>query len=98
VKLSQSGAGPTGPDVVYQTMIGDLGAASAQAQQRQATQDAITDSVDQLRDSASGVSLDEEVSNMLTFQQAFQASSRVLTTLDEMLDTLINHTGQVGRA
>jgi len=44
----------------------------------------------------SGVSYDEEVSNMVTFQQAFQASSRVLTTLDSMLDTLINHTGLVG--
>jgi flagellar hook-associated protein 1 FlgK len=44
------------------------------------------------------VSYDEEVSNMLTYQMAFQASSRVLTTLDSMLDTLINRTGLVGRA
>ena len=34
---------------------------------------------------------------MLTYQRAYQASSRVLTTLDDMLDTLINHTGLVGR-
>jgi flagellar hook-associated protein 1 FlgK len=32
----------------------------------------------------------------LTFQRAYQASSRVLTTIDEMLDTLINHTGRAG--
>jgi flagellar hook-associated protein 1 FlgK len=97
IGLSQAGTAPTGPDAVYQTLIGDLGAAAGLAQHRQTTQDAIAGSVDTLRDSASGVSYDEEVSNMLTYQQAFQASSRVLTTLDDMLDTLINHTGVVGR-
>jgi flagellar hook-associated protein 1 FlgK len=96
--LSQTGTAANGPDIVYQTLVGDVGAASAQAQQQQTTQHAVADSVDQVRDSTSGVSLDEEVSNMLTYQQAFQASSRVLTTLDEMLDTLINHTGVVGHA
>jgi flagellar hook-associated protein 1 FlgK len=97
IALSQAGTSATGPDAVYQTLVGDLGAASGLAQQRQTTQDAITASVDSLRDSASGVSYDEEVTNMISHQQAFQASSRVLTTLDDMLDTLINHTGVVGR-
>jgi flagellar hook-associated protein 1 FlgK len=35
---------------------------------------------------------------MLTYQHAYSAASRVLTTLDSMLDTLINHTGLVGQA
>ena len=52
--------------------------------------------VDALHASVSGVSYDEEVSSMLTYQHAFTASSRVLTTIDQMLDTLINHTGVVG--
>jgi len=34
---------------------------------------------------------------MLTYQHAFEAASRVLTTVDSVLDTLINHTGLVGR-
>jgi flagellar hook-associated protein 1 FlgK len=97
MNLSQAGTAASSPDAVYQTLVGDLGAASGLAHHRQTTQESITTAVDNVRNSTSGVSYDEEVSNMITFQQAFQASSRVLTTLDDMLDTLINHTGVVGR-
>jgi flagellar hook-associated protein 1 FlgK len=86
------------PDSAYSSLIGELGRASASARQQQTTQSVITSSVDTLQATASGVSFDEEVSNLLTYQMAFQASSRVLTTLDSMLDTLINRTGLVGRA
>ena len=44
----------------------------------------------------SGVSLDEEMTNMIRFQRGYQASSRAMSTMDEMLDTLINRTGRVG--
>lgn len=49
------------------------------------------------RDSISGVSLDEEASNMMTYLSAYNAASRLMTALDEALDTLINNTGRVGR-
>lgn len=49
------------------------------------------------RDSISGVSLDEEASNMMMFMSAYNAASRLMTTLDEALNTLINGTGVVGR-
>jgi flagellar hook-associated protein 1 len=90
------GAGATGPDRLYTTLVGNIGSSSALAQQQQTTQSSVTAGVDTQRTSVSGVNYDEEVSNMLTYQRAFQASSRVLTTLDGMLDTLINHTGLVG--
>lgn len=93
-----AGSGANSPDTAYSSLVGDLGRTSASAKQQQATQTVITSSVNTLKNSASGVSFDEEVSNMLTYQMAFQASSRVLTTLDSMLDTLINRTGLVGRA
>lgn len=96
--LMGSTAGSGGPDTAYSLLVGDLGRASASAKQQQTTQAVITSSVDTLKATASGVSFDEEVSNMLTYQMAFQASSRVLTTLDSMLDTLINRTGLVGQA
>ena len=41
--------------------------------------------------------MDEEMSNLIKFQQAYNASARVITTVDEMLDKLINGTGVVGR-
>lgn len=49
------------------------------------------------RDSISGVSLDEEAANMMTYLSAYNAASRLMTTLDEALNTLINNTGTVGR-
>jgi flagellar hook-associated protein 1 FlgK len=44
------------------------------------------------RDAVSGVSMDEEMADLIKFQRAYQASSRVLTVIDNMLDTLINRT------
>lgn len=49
------------------------------------------------RDSISGVSMDEEASNMMTYISAYNAAARLMTTLDEALNTLINNTGLVGR-
>lgn len=50
-----------------------------------------------LKDSISGVSLDEEGINLLHYQQSYSAAARLMTTLDEALDKLINGTGVVGR-
>ncbi len=49
------------------------------------------------RDSISGVSLDEEGANMMAYVSAYNAASRLMTALDEVLNTLINNTGVVGR-
>ena len=48
------------------------------------------------KQSVGGVSMDEEMSNMVKFQRGYQASARAMSTMDEMLDTLINRTGKVG--
>jgi flagellar hook-associated protein 1 FlgK len=44
-----------------------------------------------------GVSEDEEFTNLIKFQSAYEASARMITAVDEMLDKLINGTGRVGR-
>lgn len=86
-------ASAASPDKTYQNLVGAIGQASAKAVQVQLTQGAVTTAVDNLRTAASGVSTDEEISHLLTYQRAFQASSRVITTMDDMLDTLINKMG-----
>jgi flagellar hook-associated protein 1 FlgK len=86
----------TGADAQYRNMIDQLGNASAAATTAANVQQTVTTSVGNLQQSASGVNIDQETTNILIYQRAYQASSRVLTTVDEMLDTLINHTGTVG--
>lgn len=49
------------------------------------------------RDAVSAVAPDEETTNMMLYNKSFQAISRLMTTLDEALDVLINRTGMVGR-
>ena len=57
----------------------------------------VLNGIQNTRDSMSGVSLNEEASNMMMFQSAYQATSRLMTALDQVLDVLINSTGTCGR-
>jgi flagellar hook-associated protein 1 FlgK len=60
-------------------------------------QQLVVDQLQQRVQQTSGVSLDEEATDMIRFQHAYQAAARVITTMDEMLSTLINNVGLVGR-
>lgn len=86
-----------GPDALYQQMVGRIGVATQTAARREVIQDAVIQSADDARLAVSGVNLDEELTSMVQAQRAYEASARVLTTVDEMLDMLINRTGVVGR-
>ncbi|HEY0165810.1 MAG TPA: flagellar hook-associated protein FlgK [Jatrophihabitans sp.] len=96
LSMSQLGSSNAGADAAYRTLVGTLATDVQRATQQATVQQAVTNSVDALAQSSSGVSFDEETTNLLTYQRAYQAASRVLTTVDEMLDTLISHTGRVG--
>jgi flagellar hook-associated protein 1 FlgK len=87
----------TGPDALHRTLVGRLSIDVSTAAGRATVQTKIADQAKTARQNVIGVSLDEEMTNMVAAQHAFEAASRVLTTIDEMLDTLINRTGVVGR-
>ena len=83
-------------DGAYRSFVARVGTEVRQAHTQEANADALTAAVDGRRQSVSGVSLDEEMANIIRFQRAYQASSRAMSTMDEMLDVLINRTGRVG--
>src|SRR5271155_101223 len=80
----------------YASLIAQVGSDVQSAQSNQANSQAVLTAINQQRQSVSGVSLDEEMTNLITFQRGYQASARALTSMDEMLGTLIEHTGTAG--
>lgn len=81
----------------YNASMTNLGADAENMKNKVSFQEDVMTQIETLRSSTSGVNWDEELSNMIMFQQGYQACSRCLTTMDEMLDKLINSTGTVGR-
>jgi flagellar hook-associated protein 1 FlgK len=78
-------------------VITELGAATAAGRAAATTNARQTQSAEAARTQVHGVSVDEEMVNLSTYQRAYEAAARVMTAVDEALDTLINRTGIVGR-
>ncbi|HAF17335.1 MAG: flagellar hook-associated protein FlgK [Thermacetogeniaceae bacterium] len=85
------------PDDYYNAIIGELGVTAQQAYRMVENQELLVSQIENNRLSVSGVSLDEEMVNMIRFQHAYNAAARVITTMDEMIDLIINRMGLVGR-
>lgn len=81
----------------YNSIMTAMGVDSAACKSNLQAQEDLVEEVEKWRSATSGVNWDEELTNMITFQQGYSACSRCLTTMDEMLDRLINSTGTVGR-
>lgn len=81
----------------YNTSMTTMGSSASNMNGRVKFQAGVMDQVENLRSSTNGVNWDEELSNMITFQQGYSACSRCLSAMDECLDKLINGTGTVGR-
>ncbi|MBE4907055.1 flagellar hook-associated protein FlgK [Bacillus luteolus] len=81
----------------YEGMIGEMAVLSQEARRITNNSVVLRESVENRRQSVSGVSLDEEMTNMIKFQHAYNASARMITVTDEMLDKIINGMGVVGR-
>ncbi|HEX8497676.1 MAG TPA: flagellar hook-associated protein FlgK [Actinomycetales bacterium] len=96
-QLFQLRSAQDGADSGWSAFVASTGVLTASANSTLRVHAVISDQADAGRNAESGVSLDEEMANMLMFQRAYEGAARVMTAVDEMLDTLINRTGQVGR-
>jgi flagellar hook-associated protein 1 FlgK len=79
------------------SMVGDVAIDVGHTSDISETSDMVFRTVDNQRESMMGVSLNEEAANLIKYQKAFSASARVMTAMDEALDTIINRMGTVGR-
>jgi len=91
------GASTTTIDGFYQQMVAKVGVDTDQASRLAEVQRGVLDAVQSRRDSVSGVNLDEEMADMVRFQKSYNAAARMITTLDDMLETIVSRMGMVGR-
>lgn len=74
----------------YRDTISRLGIHAQEAERMTENQSKLIESIENKKELVSGVSLDEEIANILKYQHAYQANVRVLNTIDAMLDKIIN--------
>lgn len=74
----------------YSGIVGDIGFESEAAQATLGAQENLLASLQQQRDSVSGVNIDEEMVDMMRFQQAFDASSRFVSVVNQISQTLMD--------
>src|SRR3954451_13859912 len=84
------------PDKLYTSFVTRIGGDLKNATRGAANANVLLNSIQDRRQSTSGVSMDEEMTNLVRFQRGYQASARTMSTMDQMLDTLINRTGVLG--
>lgn len=72
----------------YTSLISQVGSASSTAQSRQGQSKMVLDQLNIREESVSGVSIDEEMTNLIKFQHAYQATARMVTTIDELMEIL----------
>lgn len=77
----------------YANAVSVLGADANRARGMEQSSGLLVDHLNALRQATHGVNLDEEVTNLNAAQHAYNAAARVITVIDDMLDTLINRTG-----
>jgi flagellar hook-associated protein 1 FlgK len=77
----------------YIALVSRIGTQGEEAKDRIKNQETLLKNLTNLRESVSGINLDEEMANMVAFQHGYNAAARVISTMDKMLDTIINRMG-----
>lgn len=84
-------------DSYYRSIILRVGNGGAEAVNTTSSQQQVVQAADAKRQAISGVSMDEEMANMLKYKFAYNASSRAINVIDQMMETIIARMGLVGR-
>lgn len=74
----------------YSDMVTDLGSQINEAKNEVTNQQTLVNQLNSKKESVSGVSLDEETANQVLYQHAYDASAKIISVIDQMLDTIIN--------
>lgn len=82
----------------YNSFVGGLGITTNESESFSQNFELLVQQIDNQRQAVQGVSLDEEMANLIKFQHAYDAAARVITAMDEALDTVISGMGLVGRS
>jgi flagellar hook-associated protein 1 FlgK len=77
-------------DSYFKDIIDRLGVQAQEANRQQTNQEKMVTELENSKASVSGVSLDEEMANLVQFQHAYTANAKIISTLDELLDVVIN--------
>lgn len=85
------------PDDFVKSLVSNLGVDAQDAIRNKSNEEVMVKQIENERQSIMGVSLDEEMTNMIKFQQAYNASARMVNVIDEMIDLVVNRLGTVGR-
>jgi flagellar hook-associated protein 1 len=88
--IAALGTSLTGPDSTYRQFVANLGIQAQSINRRADIQSTITTDADSSRIAQSGVNLDEEMTDLLQFQRAYEAAAKVTTTIDATLASLMN--------
>ncbi len=83
------------PEDFMKSLVATLGIDAQQAERLTSNQQTIVQQIDNRRTSTSGVSIDEEMANLVKYQQAYSAAARMITTMSEVYDTLVNKVGVI---
>ncbi len=73
----------------YNNVLTTLGAQSSEAQAMNSSQTLLVQKIQQQRESQEGVNLDDELTNMLKYQRGYQSAAKIITTINEMMETLL---------
>ncbi len=95
--IADLGTDPNSPSAIHASFVAELGGLVNTFNSRADIARLASDHAEDARQSAVGVNLDEELADLVSAQRAYEASARMITAVDELLDTLINRTGIVGR-